>query len=46
MGNVFVQFREEEHASNALKNLTGRFYAGQILLLFSVILKLIFHFYL
>ena len=45
MGNVYVQFREEEHASNALKNLTGRFYAGQILLLFPVIFMLIFHFY-
>lgn len=29
VGNVYVQFREEEHASNALKNLTGRFYAGR-----------------
>lgn len=28
VGNVYVQFREEEHAANALKNLTGRFYAG------------------
>ena len=28
MGNVYVQFREEEHASEAFKNLTGRFYAG------------------
>ncbi|CAN4119457.1 unnamed protein product [Withania somnifera] len=29
VGNVYVQFREEEQASNALKNLTGRFYAGR-----------------
>ncbi|GAV61784.1 zf-CCCH domain-containing protein/RRM_5 domain-containing protein [Cephalotus follicularis] len=29
VGNVYVQFREEEHASKALKNLTGRFYAGR-----------------
>ena len=28
VGNVYVQFREEEHAANALRNLTGRFYAG------------------
>ncbi|KAL8484412.1 hypothetical protein ACS0TY_026910 [Phlomoides rotata] len=29
VGNVYVQFREEEHAGNALKNLTGRYYAGR-----------------
>lgn len=29
VGNVYVQFREEEQAANALKNLTGRFYAGK-----------------
>ncbi|KAM6593980.1 hypothetical protein CsatA_001683 [Cannabis sativa] len=29
MGNVYVQFREEEHAANALRNLTERFYAGR-----------------
>ncbi|XP_026421055.1 splicing factor U2af small subunit A-like [Papaver somniferum] len=29
VGNVYVQFREEEDAANALKNLTGRFYAGR-----------------
>ncbi|RWR82380.1 RNA recognition motif domain-containing protein [Cinnamomum micranthum f. kanehirae] len=29
VGNVYVQFREEEHAANALRNLTGRFYAGR-----------------
>nr|XP_043612968.1 splicing factor U2af small subunit B-like [Erigeron canadensis] len=29
VGNVYVQFREEEYASKALKNLTGRFYAGR-----------------
>ncbi|XP_050367339.1 splicing factor U2af small subunit B-like [Argentina anserina] len=29
VGNVYVQFSEEEHAANALKNLTGRFYAGR-----------------
>ncbi|KAJ4842183.1 hypothetical protein Tsubulata_018495 [Turnera subulata] len=29
VGNVYVQFREEEHASSALQNLTGRFYAGR-----------------
>ena len=28
VGNVYVQFREEEHAANALKNLSGRYYAG------------------
>ena len=28
MGNVYVQFREEEQAANALHNLNGRFYAG------------------
>jgi hypothetical protein len=28
VGNVYVQFREEEHAANALRNLNGRFYAG------------------
>ncbi|XP_044481237.1 splicing factor U2af small subunit B-like isoform X1 [Mangifera indica] len=27
VGNVYVQFREEEHAANALRNLNGRFYA-------------------
>lgn len=30
VGNVYVQFREEEHAANAVRNLTGRFYAGQL----------------
>ncbi|CAO2813213.1 unnamed protein product [Amaranthus hypochondriacus] len=29
VGNVYVQFREEEQASNALRNLSGRFYAGR-----------------
>ncbi|XP_057548289.1 splicing factor U2af small subunit B-like [Amaranthus tricolor] len=29
VGNVYVQFREEEHAAEAFKNLTGRFYAGR-----------------
>ncbi|CAH9070913.1 unnamed protein product [Cuscuta europaea] len=29
VGNVYVQFREEEQAANALKNLSGRFYAGR-----------------
>ncbi|KAF2307572.1 hypothetical protein GH714_029802 [Hevea brasiliensis] len=29
VGNVYVQFREEEHAANALNNLNGRFYAGR-----------------
>lgn len=28
VGNVYVQFREAEHAAEALQNLTGRFYAG------------------
>ncbi|KAF8403214.1 hypothetical protein HHK36_011313 [Tetracentron sinense] len=28
-GNVYVQFREEEHAANALQNLSGRNYAGR-----------------
>ena len=28
VGNVYVQFREEEHAANALRNLNGRFYSG------------------
>lgn len=30
VGNVYVEFREEEQAANALKNLTGRFYAGNL----------------
>lgn len=25
---MYVQFREEEHAANVLRNLTGRYYAG------------------
>ncbi|XP_050228388.1 splicing factor U2af small subunit B-like [Mercurialis annua] len=29
VGNVYVQFREEDHAASALNNLTGRFYAGR-----------------
>ncbi|KAK4369511.1 hypothetical protein RND71_013303 [Anisodus tanguticus] len=29
VGYVYVQFSEEEQAANALKNLTGRFYAGR-----------------
>ncbi|CAH8267441.1 unnamed protein product [Arabidopsis lyrata] len=29
VGNVYVQFREEEQAGNALHNLQGRFYAGR-----------------
>ncbi|GAB2274656.1 hypothetical protein Dimus_009426 [Dionaea muscipula] len=29
VGNVYVQFREEEQASNAVRNLTGRYYAGR-----------------
>jgi len=29
VGNVYVQFREEEHAAAALRALTGRFYAGR-----------------
>ncbi|XAR60088.1 hypothetical protein NMG60_11033331 [Bertholletia excelsa] len=29
VGNVYVQFREEEQAANALRNLGGRFYAGR-----------------
>ncbi|MBA0800311.1 hypothetical protein Gohar_010753 [Gossypium harknessii] len=29
VGNVYVQFREEEHAANAVKNLSGRFYAAR-----------------
>ncbi|KAI3769139.1 hypothetical protein L6452_00239 [Arctium lappa] len=28
VGNVYVQFREEEYAAKALKNLSGRYYAG------------------
>ncbi|KAF7818733.1 splicing factor U2af small subunit B-like [Senna tora] len=28
VGNVYVQFKEEDHAANALMNLTGRFYSG------------------
>ncbi|XP_021725119.1 splicing factor U2af small subunit B-like [Chenopodium quinoa] len=28
VGNVYVQFREEEHAAKAVRNLSGRFYAG------------------
>ncbi|KDO45603.1 hypothetical protein CISIN_1g024141mg [Citrus sinensis] len=29
VGNVYVQFREEEQAARALKSLSGRFYAGR-----------------
>ncbi|KAF9597081.1 hypothetical protein IFM89_015272 [Coptis chinensis] len=29
VGNVYVQFREEEHAAAAVQSLTGRFYAGR-----------------
>ncbi|KAM1262678.1 hypothetical protein ACFX13_028446 [Malus domestica] len=29
VGNVYVRFREEEHAQAALQNFTGRFYAGR-----------------
>ncbi|KAF5747834.1 splicing factor U2af small subunit B-like [Tripterygium wilfordii] len=29
VGNVYVQFREEDHAAYALQNLSGRFYAGR-----------------
>ncbi|KAG7019309.1 Splicing factor U2af small subunit A [Cucurbita argyrosperma subsp. argyrosperma] len=29
VGNVYVQFQEEEQAANALRNLSGRFYAGR-----------------
>ncbi|KAJ9559166.1 hypothetical protein OSB04_013780 [Centaurea solstitialis] len=29
VGNVYAQFREEEHAAAALQNLSGRFYAGR-----------------
>uniref|UniRef100_A0A7C9AZJ2 Uncharacterized protein n=1 Tax=Opuntia streptacantha TaxID=393608 RepID=A0A7C9AZJ2_OPUST len=29
VGNVYVQYREEEQAANALRNLTGRYYAGR-----------------
>ncbi|GAB4833483.1 hypothetical protein Ancab_031726 [Ancistrocladus abbreviatus] len=29
VGNVYVQYREEEHAANALQNLSGRYYAGR-----------------
>ncbi|CAN0916643.1 Splicing factor U2af small subunit A [Linum grandiflorum] len=29
VGNVYVQFREEDQAANALQNLTGRYYAGR-----------------
>ncbi|PON56103.1 U2 auxiliary factor small subunit [Parasponia andersonii] len=29
VGNVYVQFREEEHAAAALQSLSGRFYAGR-----------------
>ncbi|KAL8151115.1 hypothetical protein V2J09_020923 [Rumex salicifolius] len=29
VGNVYVQFSEEEQAANAIRNLTGRYYAGR-----------------
>ncbi|KAK1389586.1 splicing factor U2af small subunit B-like [Heracleum sosnowskyi] len=29
VGNVYAQFREEEHAAAAVQSLTGRFYAGR-----------------
>lgn len=31
VGNVYAQFREEEHAAAALQNLSGRFYAGKFI---------------
>uniref|UniRef100_A0A0V0H015 Putative ovule protein n=1 Tax=Solanum chacoense TaxID=4108 RepID=A0A0V0H015_SOLCH len=39
VGNVYVQFREEEQAANALKNLTGRFYAGKFLFFQTIVIK-------
>uniref|UniRef100_A0A803N011 Uncharacterized protein n=1 Tax=Chenopodium quinoa TaxID=63459 RepID=A0A803N011_CHEQI len=32
VGNVYVQYREEEEAANAHRNLTGRFYAGRLII--------------
>ncbi|KAL5703775.1 hypothetical protein ACHQM5_022286 [Ranunculus cassubicifolius] len=32
VGNVYVQFRDEEDAASAVQNLTGRFYADVLLL--------------
>lgn len=32
IGNVYVKFREEEHAAAALHAMTGRFYAGRPIL--------------
>lgn len=32
MGNVYVRFREQERASNALKDLTGRFFPGRLII--------------
>ncbi|PWA87246.1 DNA helicase, DnaB-like, C-terminal [Artemisia annua] len=32
VGNAYVQFMEEENAAKALKNLTGRYYAGEYML--------------
>ncbi|GAB4856499.1 hypothetical protein Ancab_014414 [Ancistrocladus abbreviatus] len=29
VGNVYVQYREEEHAANTVRNLSGRYYAGR-----------------
>ncbi|KAJ7976051.1 Splicing factor U2af small subunit B [Quillaja saponaria] len=29
VGNVYAQFKEEDHAANALMNLNGRFYSGR-----------------
>ncbi|KAE9619613.1 hypothetical protein Lal_00038239 [Lupinus albus] len=29
VGNVYVQFKEEDHSANAVMNLTGRFYSGR-----------------
>lgn len=31
VGNVYIKFNKEEQAENALKALTGRFYAGRVL---------------
>lgn len=32
VGNVYVRFREQERASNALKDLTGRFFPGRLII--------------
>lgn len=38
VGNVYCQFRLEESAGNAVKSLNNRFYAGELLNLYDLII--------